>query len=438
MHLETAIGGYAMQKNSKHKMKYRNIFNLILVCLLFISILTSCSLDRAIVSLEQNVNRQSDIKNTKDEVVEQRVTVTQISNVVPIKTLELKWKVTPTGKPKAALVLKLKAKVTATPTPKPKTKITPTPKPKTKKIVTPTPKPKKRVTVTPTPKPVAKVSATPTPKPTVTVTITPTPAIVPTSTSIITPPLRSKNETIEEYTQKILKLIIQDDMSEVEKVKAVHDYIVLNCEYDIDNYKNDKIPDSSYAAEGVLWKGKAVCQGYAYAFQLFMEKLGIDSKIITGLSLKSGEGHAWNLVSLGGKWYQVDTTWDDPVPDQTGMVQYSYFLMTDTIVAADHGWKKSNYPACSSEKYIYYIYKDNIINSIDDYEAEFVKRFNKGQKTITLLYPEKVIPSMDFLLDYENMRTETVEGNKTTYSYKCTYYPAWRLGDYTVYTVIME
>lgn len=249
-------------------------------------------------------------------------------------------------------------------------------------------------------------------------------------------PVASKKETtaLNAKVKKIRKKIITKDMSDVEKVKAVHDYIVQNTVYDSDNVKKNTIPDYDFQAEGVLFHGKAVCQGYAYAFQLFMKQLNIPSKLVTGIDLKTGVGHAWNMVSLGGKWYHVDTTWDDPVPDQKGKVQYHYFLITDKILSADHSWDKNKFPSCSSEKYLYYVYQNDIIESVDQYREAFMNKYNAGERTITLLYPEKKIPDMKFLLNDEKIRKE--KDGKYTVSYQTI--DPWRLGDYTVFTVIME
>jgi uncharacterized protein YbgA (DUF1722 family) len=79
-----------------------------------------------------------------------------------------------------------------------------------------------------------------------------------------------------------------------------------------------------------------------------------------------------------------------------------------------------------------------MIASIDDYEEEFIKRYNEGQRVITLLYPEEDTPSNSFMLDYDYLRTEIKTETGKKYTVKWLAYPAYRLGDYTVFTVIME
>jgi transglutaminase-like putative cysteine protease len=124
-----------------------------------------------------------------------------------------------------------------------------------------------------------------------------------------------------------------------EKVKAVHDWMVKNIQYDYDNYLANKIPFRSYQVDGAMLYGKAVCEGYAKTFELFMNALGIDCRTVKGeASDESGwGGHAWNAVKLDGVWYYIDVTWDDPVPDSGNSVPwYNYYLTTDPTFGGSH------------------------------------------------------------------------------------------------------
>jgi len=80
--------------------------------------------------------------------------------------------------------------------------------------------------------------------------------------------------------------------------------------------------------------GQAVCQGYALAFKLCMDILGIESKVILGMTPEGK--HAWNAVKLDGEWYYIDVTWDDPVPDAEGKVVYNYFNVPQWWIEQEH------------------------------------------------------------------------------------------------------
>lgn len=135
-------------------------------------------------------------------------------------------------------------------------------------------------------------------------------------------------------SKKILASIIKPGMNAHQKVKAIHDWVVLNVAYD-----RTLIKHSAYDA---LATGKTVCQGYATLTYRLLTDAGIKSRIAEG-TVSTG-AHAWNLVQLDGKWYHLDTTFDDPVPDVKGRTTYGYYLVTDKQLARDHKWTLT-YPA---------------------------------------------------------------------------------------------
>lgn len=86
--------------------------------------------------------------------------------------------------------------------------------------------------------------------------------------------------------------------STLDKISSVYNYLCENVVYD-SAYEYGSIYDA-------LVGGKTVCSGYAAAFQVMMEKLGIPCKIMAGNV--NGTAHAWNAVNVSGKWYYVDAT----------------------------------------------------------------------------------------------------------------------------------
>ncbi|WP_042476384.1 transglutaminase domain-containing protein [Bacillus ndiopicus] len=135
------------------------------------------------------------------------------------------------------------------------------------------------------------------------------------------------------------------NLSDVDKVKYVNDYIVTNTQYNLDS----KV--SPYTPYSILANGEGVCEGYALTALLLLDELNIETKYISG-EVISGELHAWNLVKLDGEWYHLDTTWNDPVPDQGNKVFYNYFLISDEQISKDHIWDTSKYPATAGQGYM--------------------------------------------------------------------------------------
>lgn len=106
--------------------------------------------------------------------------------------------------------------------------------------------------------------------------------------------------------------------TQYQKVKAIYDYICRNVKYD---YKNSSTYYQKYTAYAALVNKTSVCQGYANLFYRMCKKAGIPVRIVTGWS--KSQNHAWNIVSINGKYYNVDATWD------AGKSTYSYFLKSN-------------------------------------------------------------------------------------------------------------
>lgn len=131
--------------------------------------------------------------------------------------------------------------------------------------------------------------------------------------------------------------------SDYEKALALHDWLVENTAYD-ETYTH-------YGSEGVLFHGTGVCNAYTLTYSRLLSAVGISSQTVTGTATDRNSGvsgsHAWTLVMLDGKWWHVDTTWDDPIPD--GRERHTYFALTDAQMAADHTWDTSAYPAATGK-----------------------------------------------------------------------------------------
>ncbi|WP_019637589.1 transglutaminase domain-containing protein [Paenibacillus fonticola] len=143
---------------------------------------------------------------------------------------------------------------------------------------------------------------------------------------------------VNERVKEILQEIIKEGMNEHQKVKAIHDYVVLNLKYD------EKL--QKYTAYEGLKTGTAVCQGYALLTYKLLQQAGMNNQIIEGSA--GGQLHAWNLVYINGHWYHLDTTWDDPVPDMAGVVKYTYYMRSDEQMRKTHSWRNVYPPAKQS------------------------------------------------------------------------------------------
>jgi len=134
-----------------------------------------------------------------------------------------------------------------------------------------------------------------------------------------------------------IKKNLQDDYLQSELACAISDYIVTHCEYALES--DGETPDSNGTnnAYAALVEGRAVCDGYASAFTMLAQEFGLPVLEVAGLSEPGGVEHAWNLVNIDGVWYHVDTTWNDPTPDEPGYAGHNYLLLSDEAMASYHG-----------------------------------------------------------------------------------------------------
>lgn len=138
---------------------------------------------------------------------------------------------------------------------------------------------------------------------------------------------KSKIKTMKTKLKKKMKEAVSwtnTSMTTAEKILAIHDYIALNTTYTT----SSAFTGACYTSYGVLVNHKGVCQGYALAFNLIMDELGIDSEYVSSEEMN----HAWNYVKVSKKWYHVDVTWDDPVGWDMGFITHQNFLLSDSAI----------------------------------------------------------------------------------------------------------
>ncbi len=158
-----------------------------------------------------------------------------------------------------------------------------------------------------------------------------------------------KSYLFDEATYRTMLLACEDvadeligdipaDLPQAEKVLLVHDRLACLCAYDYAGYLAEmngqgKVDAESYTVYGALVNGRAVCEGYSQATCYLLERLGMECHVCSSSVL----GHMWNIVTVDGKYYHTDVTWDDPTWDVTGRVEHDNLLRsTNGIKATDH------------------------------------------------------------------------------------------------------
>ena len=137
-----------------------------------------------------------------------------------------------------------------------------------------------------------------------------------------------EQQVMEAVNNAITSFGFTSETSTAEKVKKVYEWLSEGASYDMSVNDDGKPRCSAYDA---IVNKRAVCQGYANAAYLFLRRLGIMNRIIDGyVDYYDGyRTHAWNLVKIGGKWYNVCVTTEVHMREDYSTLSYRYLLKAD-------------------------------------------------------------------------------------------------------------
>ena len=197
--------------------------------------------------------------------------------------------------------------------------------------------------------------------------------------------ISDKKEFVETKLNEIIKSIVTDNMSNYEKTLKIHDWICDNITYG--EIKND----GDQEIYGALSTYTARCAGYAKLFTCLLDKVGIESYVISGDAIDSNGdtiAHAWNLVNIDGKNYYFDITWNDH--DTKNGTTYYWFAVKEDEFKNKHfpndgyDWISDN-----NDEDNYYI-KNNMYLSKYNY-MNIVNQIQKQGKTFTIKCKNKEV-----------------------------------------------
>lgn len=113
-------------------------------------------------------------------------------------------------------------------------------------------------------------------------------------------------------------------MSQYEIAQVYFRWLCEHCVYDYQAVDDEH--SISHIAYAALINGRAVCDGYTGAYNLFLKLEGIDCYAL------ANDEHIWTVATLDGVEYHIDTTWGD----QIGYIDMFYFAMTPEQSAYVH------------------------------------------------------------------------------------------------------
>lgn len=195
--------------------------------------------------------------------------------------------------------------------------------------------------------------------------------------------IASRNAAIENYIVQCLSGAPAGD--DYARIKYIYEYIIAHTVYELNAPDNQNICS-------VMLSGASVCQGYAKAAQILLNRLGIECTLVVGTVVTpyNSGSHAWNLVKSNGQWYYLDVTWGDAsfldgdmISDNIG---YDYLLTTTADIAHTHTvGSVVAMPLCDHIEDNYYVREGAYFTSVnwDQFAVLVQRRYDQGAPTVT-------------------------------------------------------
>lgn len=195
--------------------------------------------------------------------------------------------------------------------------------------------------------------------------------------------------TLCAYFDKFMSSSINSEMTEYEKILAIHDFIIKRTSYDyeaLEGIKTQNCKDEAFSIIGVFAKRRAVCWGIASAFKVLCDYCGIRSIVVIGDIIGETEvRHAWNIVKIGDEYYHLDPTFDIK---QKGDISfcYDYFNLSDVLIGVDRTWDRDFYPKCNGRKENYYYKNRLFVKNEEELLDHIASRLKRNEKYIAVKY----------------------------------------------------
>jgi hypothetical protein len=199
--------------------------------------------------------------------------------------------------------------------------------------------------------------------------------------------------------------------------KQIFDYICRNVTYYKD--ENDSEEYSRYRSSiGALLDGSANCMGYSDTFYLLCSMAGMQVSYVSEESMN----HAWNIITLDGKQYMVDTTFADTSYDLDSISaiaeypSYKFFNATWEFVSQKYTLSEDNptrnITTHADENSYFYAseFNSHYANATNIYDR-IADTINSGESYVEYLCTED-LPTTDQREFIKKLRTKLKNSSK--------------------------
>jgi uncharacterized repeat protein (TIGR02543 family) len=216
----------------------------------------------------------------------------------------------------------------------------------------------------------------------------------------------------------VLRRIVNDNMSETEKLLAIYNWLVYSVDYDYAAVRdNDRLlgrtpwqENQAWYLEGVFLNGRAVCDAYAKAAVVLARIEGIVAVRVVS------DNHAWNKVYIdadgngGYEWYCFDSTWGNDSAKRGEvdyeMISYIDFLNTD-VYKSGKKQENCNYTDFVSDtdfdvyEFMSFTYRGESYDYVIESREELVILFGYASSLRTAYGDDEYI-SLSFMFAYSS------------------------------------
>jgi hypothetical protein len=140
----------------------------------------------------------------------------------------------------------------------------------------------------------------------------------------------SPSAYVDSSNQLVVDLVYQlvtPQMSETEKLKAIHGWVTGNIAYDYQAFLAGQ--NQLVTASQTIQNKKGNCRDYAFLVAALARAAGLQAKVAYGQTWESNgwtpQSHAWNEVYVDGSWVTIDATWD------AGYIQNESFVAAPSM-----------------------------------------------------------------------------------------------------------
>lgn len=226
------------------------------------------------------------------------------------------------------------------------------------------------------------------------------------------------------------------NMGEWEKEKVAFDFIANSAQYSADG----KNAGNAY---GILVDRLGKCDGISAAMQWVLEDMGIPCFTLYGDAVDGSAGHAWNVIMINGKYYDLDVTADIQAEGTQKPIVYQAFNVSDTWVRGQYKLNKAysrfeSIPGTPDMSGSYYMGKGQFVEAGANYDEMFAKQFYKAvpdERGYFMMQFESLDDMHNFTANLKSMmETQAAAHNVASVKWECNTYEAY----HTVYVKIIK